>query len=235
MDRRGSVPYARPRRTNWSSGASIFRASRSRSAASRSRARRRGSRLRPGRCEVVEVVAAEAPVRPERQQVARAERLADHRHRRAGHAVEHGAVVGQRQAQLGHARGPASSTSGSTTSRAARCRRAGARAYFVVAVDEVHLAAPDAGERVARAPTSPRRRAAAPASGRACGARRRRRRGRERREDVDAGRERVASCRRRRPARRPSAGCGRAARRRARPACPRCPSRRGSGRGRCRR
>ena len=78
----------------------------------RSRATRRGgssatsaSRRSPARfsllggivAEVVQVVAGEPGRRPRTAAGRPRERLADHRARRAGHAVEHGAVVGQGQ------------------------------------------------------------------------------------------------------------------------------------------
>ena len=76
-------------------------ASASWSAKAASRRRRRGCRVL-GRVVVddEQLVAVELGVGPERQEVAGLERLADHRDRRARHAVERRAIVGRRQADL---------------------------------------------------------------------------------------------------------------------------------------
>ena len=116
--------------------------------------------------------------RPERQQVALAERLADHRDRRARHAVEGRALVGERHlAQTRRRTRSASSTSGSTTSRAARSRRP-ARARTSSARRRGAPRGPTRRPAPTRAPAATSPRTSGSNERRACGAAAARRTGR---------------------------------------------------------
>ena len=119
---------------------------------------------------VVEQVALEASASPEGEGIAGVERLTDHRHLAAGHRGRASARrSGRGRRMSGKAR------TGMVDHRfdhidSGRLPSAGARAYGAAAIGHVHLASPHAAQRPLPDRRSPCRRAAARATGRACGA-----------------------------------------------------------------
>ena len=109
-------------------------------------------------------------VGPVRQAVTHDERLADHRDVEPGMRSSTRGRRARAARTSGQRVRSASSTNGSTTSTAARCRRPAPRAYFARARRRGAPRGPTPRSAPSRAPTSPRRRATARAIGRACGA-----------------------------------------------------------------
>ena len=98
--------------------------------------------------DVEEMVSRERASRPERQPVARVERLTDHRHVRTGHGVERGTLVRPWQPELWER----VHRHGRPSVRPHRERRVVTRGRAAVAqraavADDLYLASPHAGER----------------------------------------------------------------------------------------